>query len=418
MARTRSVTGHTYEQLMSCEQAVWLRFHGGQPTRPKADPMARLKQEGIEHEEKVASSQYPHATVIPPFTMWSEGVATTLSAIREGHPAILQAVLESGCRRGIADVLEHVQEAPELPLGHLYRVGDIKRAERPAVSHVMQLVFYSRVLGSLQGRRVTEAFIIGGDGARHSFDLADFDEAFDRLDTRISSLRQERPAPGPHLCSACRACTWRGRCVPEVVEEGHLSLLPGITTVQAALLQRSGLPNVEAAARRSPDGAWVRPAAARRLQQAAVTYLNGKPLLRAHLMPSGLAEYTLADLEGSSAALTRASVERIHWVSAGVTVDAPFRALPPPSLPEGPLLVHGAERAEILTEWLPGREVHELNELVRTHYHLPLWTETLEELDLLRRGGRFLAEPEVEIHAPRARLALIEGVRRWLLEGE
>lgn len=406
---SRSITGHSYEQFLRCPHRLWLRFNGDREPA-LVDPMARVKEEGKTLESAIYEQQFPGAIRISDDLQWDDAVHETLKAMRAGYSVILQAYLQLDERRGIADVLELVESAPGLPLGHLYKVGDVKRAEEPNTGHILQLVFYARILEKLQGHYLKDAFLISGSGLRHEFDLSDFDDLFGRLDSRLLQLRSDVSAPGPFLGASCWSCSWRQRCTDDMVQNQDLSLLPGLTRTRVELLRQAGIRSLDGVRGPAPRIPWLRISEWNRLVAAAEKLRDGIPPLRSNVPPADIALAT-------PVFLSVGETETIWWKDdKGALVGGPADVSTMERLPAGrAILAFGsAQVASLAKTSLPDRPVMDLGGVVRAYFHLPFWTDTLGELVALSNGGRANTGVEQESTSPMERLEDLAQVRDWL----
>jgi len=230
--------GHHFSSLQTCPHKAWSDYF--LPGHLKADPpgfLLAMQREGLEHEEAICQSLFPGAVRIPERLSSDDRQRRTIDAMRTGAPAILQAYLAADGRVGIADVLELVGPAAASPTGHVYRVGEFKRAQKLMVAHVLQAAWYTELLQGIQGQTTREAFFILGDGSRVTVPLAEISQIFAAQKSALDGLRTVAARPGPHLCRACLSCPWRSVCIPELIAAEHVSLLPGISRVMAERLR-------------------------------------------------------------------------------------------------------------------------------------------------------------------------------------
>lgn len=167
------------------------------PNKPVVeDDLARLiQQRGLEHEaEYLAALRDAGQTVIDVSADGSDGsldgrVASTREAIDAGPHVIYQAALRDGSLAGYADFLERVEAGTE-NAAHHYEVVDTKLATRPKASYIIQLCFYSSILGKWQGHMPEAMHVVLGDGTRASYPVAQFVRYYQRLLQRFLKARQ------------------------------------------------------------------------------------------------------------------------------------------------------------------------------------------------------------------------------------
>lgn len=144
--------------------------------------------------------------------------------------------------RGETDILMRVDEPSDLGTWS-YVVGDVKSSRHAKLPQKMQVAFYSRLVGSIQGHRPTTGFIVTGDGAREEFAV---DELCWTLDHFLEEEVHEYRLPENtffHLESSCRFCHWQNHCSERAANEDDLSLIPGSRRSEKRALLAAGIPN-------------------------------------------------------------------------------------------------------------------------------------------------------------------------------
>ncbi|HYZ71789.1 MAG TPA: hypothetical protein VE641_01845, partial [Chthoniobacterales bacterium] len=112
-----------------------------------------LRELGNRHE--TAYLRHLNETRGPIFSIsadlpWPEAVASTDEAIRSGADVIYQATFQEGSWGGRADFLIRVDKPSKLgPFS--YEVVETKLAKSARVRAILQLCFYSALLGNIQG---------------------------------------------------------------------------------------------------------------------------------------------------------------------------------------------------------------------------------------------------------------------------
>lgn len=420
-------TGHHFASLQTCPHKAWCDYF--LPSRLKAEPpgfLLALQREGLAHEEAICESVFPGAVRVPERAHAEERHQRTLDAMRSGAPAILQAYLATDERVGIADVLELVGPSLASRTGHLYRVGEFKRARRLMVSHVLQAAWYSELLDGIQGTTTHDAFFVLGDGSRLDVSLGEAADVYADSKSQLERLRDPARRPGPHLCKACLTCPWRSVCVPELIAGEHVSLVPGISRAVAARLhERSDVsrwPDLVAATDEQlrnagippRDWATIRAAASRLAFGAAVTRepLNSAMLrgLRVMSIEFGHAAAGISDplplpeavwLENPAAEPTRIGVS-----PDGVADLSPVSG-------RMPLAVYGATELAVTHRLLSasaaqGARVVDLLDVIENLVHAPL-----HGLELGQVAGYVRPSLESPADGP-SRLTAMRAVINWI----
>ena len=240
----RPTTGHHFSSLLQCPQRAWLDYHGDRSL--KASPPAflgKLQQQGLEHERKVVEKFFSDAVTIPSKESIEDRVRLTLQAMRSGADAILQPYFSNSDGRGIADVIELVREDSSSMTGHVYRLGEFKLSNSISTAHVLQVAWYAELLSGIQGADCDDAFFIMGDLNRQTVSLSEVRDCYESCKIQLDELKDISCEPSPHLCRSCVSCSWRDVCVPALVDQQHVSLLPGVSRRLALSLHRSGVTN-------------------------------------------------------------------------------------------------------------------------------------------------------------------------------
>ncbi|NLD43679.1 MAG: Dna2/Cas4 domain-containing protein, partial [Chloroflexi bacterium] len=267
---------------------------------PDPPYLRALQAEGLAHERAVYRSLYPRALRIPEQAPRAERVRLTLDAVRQGAPTILQGYLACADGVGVVDVLELVGDDSAGSSGHRYRVGEIKRSAVLHTAHVFQATWYTDLLG--QGaHRTQSAFFILGDRSRQEVNLSASRPDYSAVRERLLRLRRQAdPEPGPHLQPACASCHWRGLCMPRLVSQEHLSLVPGLGRPGVRELQGAGVDSWRGLPGASPDAlaaAGLKDVESQRALRAVRLLQEGLPPLVHPLQPDRLGDLIPVSLE-------------------------------------------------------------------------------------------------------------------------
>lgn len=161
-----------------------------------------------------------------------EAAVATLQAMREGADVIFQATLRDGPFIGYADFLRRVA-TPSAFGDYSYEVVDTKLARSTRTKFLVQLLFYSELLGEIQGTQPRAMHVVLGDGREETFRVADYVRYFRGLRERFLARVADRSVETyPEPCDRCDLCKWRELCGQRWLEDDHLSQVAGITRVQ------------------------------------------------------------------------------------------------------------------------------------------------------------------------------------------
>lgn len=191
---------------------------------------------------------HPDLVEIPRSAARATQIGQTLAAIRSGASIVFQAALSLPGWFGRADFLRRVPQPSSLG-AFSYEVLDTKLARNPKASHILQLCFYSWLIGQLQGRYPASMSVVLGDGSERSFRCADYARYFLRLRARLESHVAQPPADSyPDPCEKCAQCRWSTLCDERRLQDDHLCQVASISRLQTRRLVAGGLPTMTALA--------------------------------------------------------------------------------------------------------------------------------------------------------------------------
>ena len=135
-----------------------------------------------------------------------------MQAMLDGYEIIFQATLRDGCLIGHADFLRKVPRPSELG-NWSYEVLDTKLARITKAKFIIQLGFYSALLGKAQGQPPLQMHVILGDRTEAAYRCADYARYLNFvtqrfLDRVTSNALETYPVP----CEKCDLCKWSGLC--------------------------------------------------------------------------------------------------------------------------------------------------------------------------------------------------------------
>ena len=143
--------------------------------------------------------------------------------------------------RGETDILLRVDEPSGAFGAHSYVVGDVKSSRHARFAQMMQVAFYSTLLGTLQDRDPESGFVVTGAGERESFPI---DELSWTLRHFLEEEVHEYADPDRvfyHVEPACSHCHWRDHCREKAAADDDLSLIPGCRRSEKRALTSAGI---------------------------------------------------------------------------------------------------------------------------------------------------------------------------------
>jgi predicted RecB family nuclease len=226
----------------------------------RTDAADLVARKGYEHERahvaslRAAGQEVVEIAAGPGPDGLRDGAERTLAAMRAGAEVIYQGVLFDGVRwRGYADFLERV-EAPSALGGWSYEVADTKLARRVKPYFLLQLCFYSELLGVAQGRAPEWMHVVLGTRARESFRFGEFAAYHRRVKRRLErALAAGVDGTYPDPVEHCGVCRWEAVCDARRAADDHLSLVANMRGSQARRLAATGITTVAQLAAATPD---------------------------------------------------------------------------------------------------------------------------------------------------------------------
>lgn len=172
--------------------------------------------------------------------------AATLQAMRDGYEIIFQATLQDGCLIGHADFLRKVPRPSELG-DWSYEVLDTKLARSTKAKFIIQLGFYSVLLGKAQGLPPLQMHVVLGDRTEAAFRYADYARYLNLVTRRfLARVTGKALDTYPVPCAKCDQCKWSGLCEDKRLKDDHLCQVANISGLQIKKLQVAGVNTLEA----------------------------------------------------------------------------------------------------------------------------------------------------------------------------
>lgn len=173
-------------------------------------------------------------------------VAATLQAMRDGYEIIFQATLRDGCLIGHADFLRKVPRPSELGEWS-YEVLDTKLARSTKAKFIIQLGFYSALVGKAQGLPPLQMHVVLGDRTEAAYRYADYARYLNLVTQRfLERVTGKALETYPVPCEKCGLCKWSGLCEDKRLKDDHLCQVANVSGLQIKKLQASDVMTLEA----------------------------------------------------------------------------------------------------------------------------------------------------------------------------
>lgn len=278
----RRLTGTHVYSYAKCPRLAALDLHLPRSERRPPHPWEEFAaQRGRDFETQVVKDLGVVAPVYPERD-FDVGAKATRELLQQGVPWIHQAVLSDEDRLGLPDLLRRLPGSSALG-DHHYEVLDVKTSGRSRTDQILQVVFYSELLATVQQRRPEHGALILKSGREERFAIADYAAAAREVLADLRRLRADPTLARPFLQMGCSGCYHDQRCLPEMAAAKDLSLVQGMSHGARAILEGLGCRSVEDLAVFHPDGARARgnldATLVRRLRRAAQAHLLGAPLV-------------------------------------------------------------------------------------------------------------------------------------------
>jgi predicted RecB family nuclease len=217
------------------------------------DPLLEaLRERGARHEQAYVDRLRTAGLEIVSIeakTLESDAVAATKAAMQSGTSIILQGALVAESWGGRADVLRRT-DVPSGLGAWSYEVIDTKLARETKAGTVLQLCLYSDLVARVQGHMPDFAYVASPNRLDdpERFRVSDFAAYYRLVRNDLLRALADGDASYPESVEHCDICRWQRRCDAKRHADDHLSLVSGITKVQAGELARHGVNTLTALA--------------------------------------------------------------------------------------------------------------------------------------------------------------------------
>jgi uncharacterized protein len=194
-----------------------------------------LRELGIRHEAAYLSHLKATRGQIVSISRdlpWPEAVGRTKEASRDGADVIYQATFQDGNWGGRADFLVRVDRPSSLG-SFSYEVVETKLAKSAKVRAILQLCFYSELLGKIQGLQPESMHVVlGGSLDRETFQVSRYIAYFRKVKRDLEQAGAGPRDSYPEPVALCDVCEWFSVCNDRWHSDDHLSLVASITRMQ------------------------------------------------------------------------------------------------------------------------------------------------------------------------------------------
>lgn len=239
----RRISGKHFADLLTCEVRAFFNLYS--PKTSWANPpryLSALMKKGVEFEASIYQSPpFNLTTVIPSHLSLPERERRTLREINSSKDIVLQGCIFESDRIGVVDIIE--QKAGKLT------VGEIKSSQSLHLSHIMQVKWYAELLARKGFSVHAGGFVILGDSKRYDFDFSTYSEIYESLKSTLFQFRENKDHFVSKLCPSykieCTSCNFRNFCVPEMIQNNDISLLPQLGKRRIESLRARGVKSLD-----------------------------------------------------------------------------------------------------------------------------------------------------------------------------
>lgn len=252
------VTATDIFKFMACPHWPYYDWHATLADRKlerEATEAERQRQEdGVAHEKRVVEEIFGGQPVTDARLTGdvAEDCVQTFKWMREGVERIYQGAIVDGRWAGRPDILE--KRAGESVFGDWHYVAlDVKSTREIEKYQKFQLVFYSKILERIQGRKPSQAGIYDIYGVCRYFDPDSVAEDFADLMAKLEASIFDKVKPDLVLRKDCyEKGVWGKLCERDAERADDIALLYNVNVQKLATLRILGIHTVEDAARMDP----------------------------------------------------------------------------------------------------------------------------------------------------------------------
>jgi predicted RecB family nuclease len=259
-------TDHMLFHYHRCSRRVYLDSYGDASLKdPPSDYFVKLREDSAQHRQAMLTEFEPLHRPYYNKTGdrnddWEAAAKATYQMMLDGVESIYRGVLVA---QGPGDVMYRsepdvlVKYPGESWLGDWYYVPyNVKLGKKPKPEYQLVAAFSAYVLAETQGVWPEMAWLFLKE-KQYAVNLARYvpklQEALDDCLNPQTGVLIAHKAPEVFISrSRCDMCPWLGHCYQEAKDQGHLSLLPGVTQKRYPALVELGITSVEALAGAQP----------------------------------------------------------------------------------------------------------------------------------------------------------------------
>lgn len=234
---------------LSCKHATQLHKQyalDGKPIPHHHDPVLDvLIQRGAEHER--AYVQFLRGKNLTSTHGEKKTLEETVNAMAEGVDIIVQGRLQEGDWGGYPDILIRVKGKSRFG-NWQYEVQDTKLSVNTRPSAIIQLCFYTELLGVIQEVEPTQFSIVmpGNPFKIEDFSFSDFKAYYSFVKNNFAAAIASNVPTYPDPVEHCNICNWWEICNAQRRKDDHLTFVAGLRKAQIQELSFQAIGTLEA----------------------------------------------------------------------------------------------------------------------------------------------------------------------------
>jgi len=211
---------------------------------PPSSYLEFLRVEGIEHEAKVISEEFPDTEVME-FEDQIDGFKQAINAMYNGAEMISNVPLLylADNNVGRADLIIKDQSHSSIFGNFHYVINEIKLAKNIKKYHIYQAIYYNKILGKIQNYTPKEVFLVNNEGEKYSFEYEEYVNNLNEILKDINLIRHKKKIPPPVYNGVDHP--WTTYSNKEALENGHLSCIVNLGSKLQKKLNNAGFYTIE-----------------------------------------------------------------------------------------------------------------------------------------------------------------------------
>ncbi|PLW80479.1 hypothetical protein C0585_02175 [Candidatus Woesearchaeota archaeon] len=216
------ITATHFYNFVQCPHRLFLDTYETEDEKvPISEFMKSKIDQGMIHEkDAVKDLEFSEVQ----YETSEEGFKKTLDLMKKGVNQIYQCVLVHEDLLGRPDLLIR-KEGESIFGNYYYEAIDIKSGKNLKKEYRMQVIFYTYILGKIQGFLPEKGYVINSQKEEIPFNISPEYPEFKKALKKIREVFSIGSDYDYYLSSSCNECQWREVCLKEAIKKNDLSLI-------------------------------------------------------------------------------------------------------------------------------------------------------------------------------------------------